>query len=878
MSSARRLSPAADQRAEYHYLYYEPAHGVGGTIQADLSSLKERHRVVLHAPTFFSVDPLVWLARSPHVRGVVIVVGRGWLTWSQMRLVKRILKTGRRAWLYWPQEKAIEAIDEERLLSFRRLWTVLMAWQVAARLRIIGPRSGVSLALPRQPSWFLRHVDELLERAAPIPLPLTAVPDREHRLAGCGVYLRTDFWVRILSGGSYGHTCYVAKELAAVTERFVCMLPHRYPLLDEMGLEQVVMKSPAAAGSEKQIVDGTSRYYRRVKAHLETLRPAYLYERLCLGNYVGARLSRELGIPYFVEYNGSEISMKRSFGGDGYVHEDFYLKAELAAFRQATLISVVSQVVKDDLVARGVPSGKILVNPNGADPEVYKPPSPERKNALRAEFGWDDSHVVIGFTGTFGGWHGIDVLAAAIPRVCQQVPQARFLLIGDGNLKHLVDAAVERNRLRDRVRSVGAVPQSEGARLLGACDIYVSPHNRHMVDSPFFGSPTKIFEYMAMGGGMVASDLEQIGSVLSPAFRAAEVGDAARSVSGERAVLCTPGDTDEFVDAVVGLAKRADLRAALGRNARQAAIDAFSWKAHVARLWRGALEGVPAGDRAWVRGAVADRRLQTGDTYKDEAQKQWDNDPVGSHYVRKASPHTLEWYLEAEAYRYGEYAPWMAETMEFAQHAGERVLEIGGGMGTDLAQFAKHGAITTDVDLSAGHLQHAKENFDLRGLTGTFIHHDAEALPFEDDSFNLVYSNGVIHHTPNSAQLVREMCRVLKPGGRAIAMVYAENSLHYWYALVAAQALFSGLLADYSMGEIMSRSVEKTTHGSRPLVKVYTRERLRRLFSDFVDVSVVQRQLIAAELLRPLRWMSLPRAGELMGWNLIVKGRKPGRR
>jgi ubiquinone/menaquinone biosynthesis C-methylase UbiE len=216
--------------------------------------------------------------------------------------------------------------------------------------------------------------------------------------------------------------------------------------------------------------------------------------------------------------------------------------------------------------------------------------------------------------------------------------------------------------------------------------------------------------------------------------------------------------------------------------------------------------------------------------------------------------------------------------MEFALHAGESVLEVGGGMGTDLAQFAKHGAIVTDVDLSSGHLELAQENFRLRGLPGRFVHHDAEKLPFDDATFDLVYSNGVIHHSPNTEQMVREMWRVLKPGGRAIVMVYAENSLHYWYSQVLGHGLYHGLLADQSMGEIMSGAVEMTANDARPLVKVYTKERVRRLFSDFEDVSVVKRQLTAPELPRPLRWVPLPLAGELMGWNLVVKGRKPARR
>ncbi|PYR03892.1 MAG: methyltransferase type 11, partial [Acidobacteria bacterium] len=103
--------------------------------------------------------------------------------------------------------------------------------------------------------------------------------------------------------------------------------------------------------------------------------------------------------------------------------------------------------------------------------------------------------------------------------------------------------------------------------------------------------------------------------------------------------------------------------------------------------------------------------IATGDAYKDQVQRQWNHDPAGSHYVTVAPAHTQEWFLEAEHYRYGSYAPWMAETMEFDRHNCEKLLEIGGGMGTDLAQFARHGARVTDVDLSAGHLRLARENF-----------------------------------------------------------------------------------------------------------------------------------------------------------------------
>src|SRR5206468_10812888 len=98
-----------------------------------------------------------------------------------------------------------------------------------------------------------------------------------------------------------------------------------------------------------------------------------------------------------------------------------------------------------------------------------------------------------------------------------------------------------------------------------------------------------------------------------------------------------------------------------------------------------------------------------GDAYEEEAQRQWNHNPCGSQYVKQAEPHTLEWFLEVEEDRYKQYAPWMPEVMEFDKHRGERVLVIGAGIGTDLSQFAKHGAIVTDLDLSAGHLALSQE-------------------------------------------------------------------------------------------------------------------------------------------------------------------------
>ena len=933
---------------------YVDGRGHAGMLEEPrLDATTERHLLALPPPAVAPGNPIAALDRDPAL-GMVVEAASGCPSHRQIRQLGRALELRRRVWLFWPEEGLVECVTPERLGSYRRHWLVINFYRFVAEpvLRVAaGPRR-LSYALrdmpPREmPGWIVKRIGRMLsERAAaargnapadqaspggsarppaapmvrhaqrlgalrearqtakavPFP-PLESLPDRQHPIRGCGVYLRTDFWAPIVSGGSYGHTCYVAKELAAVTESFVCFMANPFPMLDEFGLRQIVMPRPSATNNEDDIAAATPYYLSLMRPAFEELRPAYIYERMCLGNSAGALLSAEFGVPYILEYNGSEISMRRSFEGTGYVYEAEYLETEALAFEQATLISVVSAEIRTSLVARGVDPAKILVNPNGVDLEAYAPMPPDQREDVRRSLGFGPSDRIVGFTGTFGGWHGIDVLSEAIPRICRDAPRAKFLLIGDGHFKHMVDRAVTSSGLEQRVLSAGRVPQVEGARLLKACDIYVSPHSTHMIDSKFFGSPTKIFEYMALGGGIVASDLEQIGQVLSPALTSDEAV-AGADVSRERAVLCAPGDVDQFVRGVVALAEQPNLARALGRNARDAARDHYSWTRHVANLWLfltgdttaseiapdlrrkpKSAEG-PFEDAMALAGAGRPRGtlmppqhiVATGDAYKDQVQRQWNNDPAGSHYVSEAPAHTKEWFLEAEHHRYVDYAPWMPATMEFDRHAGKSLLEIGGGMGTDLAQFALHGAQVTDADLSSGHLKLAKENFAMRGLSGEFVHRDAESLGFDDEAFDVVYSNGVLHHTPNTRRVVQEILRVLKPGGRVIVMVYAEDSLHYWRNLMWNIGLKEGQLRKYSMGEIMSRTVERSDNAAaHPLVKAYTKAGLRQLFDGFSDIEIVQRQLDAAGVPRVLAFVPRRNLGPIMGWNLIIKARKPNR-
>src|SRR5262249_62114235 len=126
--------------------------------------------------------------------------------------------------------------------------------------------------------------------------------------------------------------------------------------------------------------------------------------------------------------------------------------------------------------------------------------------------------IVVGFIATFQPWHGADVLAQAFVRLLQETPlyrdRVRLLMIGTGPSLPAVRRIVESAGLDACVRFAGLIEQADGPQHLAACDVLASPHVPNADGTPFFGSPTKLFEYMAMGRAIIASDLDQIAEVL----------------------------------------------------------------------------------------------------------------------------------------------------------------------------------------------------------------------------------------------------------------------------------------------------------------------------------------------------------------------------
>jgi ubiquinone/menaquinone biosynthesis C-methylase UbiE len=179
---------------------------------------------------------------------------------------------------------------------------------------------------------------------------------------------------------------------------------------------------------------------------------------------------------------------------------------------------------------------------------------------------------------------------------------------------------------------------------------------------------------------------------------------------------------------------------------------------------------------------------------------------------------TKAFFDDLDDYRFDKLH-YLPRLVDFSGFKGQRLLEVGCGIGTDLVRFAKGGARVTGVDLAQTAIDLARKNFDLSGVTAEELRvANGEQLPFPDASFDVVYGHGVIQYTADAPQLIREMHRVLKPGGTAIFMVYNRVS---WLN---------------AMSKVMKVALE---HEDAPVLKKYSIGEFKALLSPFAEARIV---------------------------------------
>lgn len=288
----------------------------------------------------------------------------------------------------------------------------------------------------------------------------------------------------------------------------------------------------------------------------------FIYQRYSRFNWTGVALSLAKGIPLALEYNGSEVWISKRWDPVGQL---WLLKRfERLNQRAADFIFVVSEVERRNLIAAGVDEAKIIVNPNGVDPEVFRPGC--GGNEIRSRLGIAD-RVVIGFLGTFGPWHGAPILAEAASRMSKST-RCHFLFIGDGDERPVSEEIIERGGVS--ATFAGRIPHHEAPAYLDACDILASSHVPSKDGTEFFGSPTKLFEYLSSARPVVASRLGQIADVIE---------------DEKNGLLVEPGNVRELAEAIERLAMNESLRNRLGESGRQTVIEKFTWQQNAARVF-----------------------------------------------------------------------------------------------------------------------------------------------------------------------------------------------------------------------------------------------------------------------------------------------------
>ncbi|MGH2880954.1 MAG: glycosyltransferase family 4 protein [Solirubrobacteraceae bacterium] len=389
-------------------------------------------------------------------------------------------------------------------------------------------------------------------------------------------------WLGAQVGGAATHTAGVVNGLSAAGLEVSVFAPERPAGMRGGRCVAVAPKHLLQLARWLTLVG----YSSRLIAAAASTPTDFVYQRYALGSYAGLELARRLDVPLVLEFNGSEIWTERHWGSGRVPMGGTLAALELRNLREASLIVVVSQPLKDQLLEQGIESERVLVNPNGVDigelaTARSHPPAHWRSLAELPQA------PTVGFVGTFGLWHGVKLLPELIEQVARSRPDARWVLVGGGPLHAEVVSEIDRRGLSELAHLSGVIPHPRAVELLACCDLFVSPHVPNPDGSPFFGSPTKLFEYMGLGGAIVASDLDQIGEVLQ---------------DGETALLTPPGDVPVTARAVLRLLGDEELRSRLGAAALREATERYSWDEHVQRILQALASGPDTVlPEAWVQ-------------------------------------------------------------------------------------------------------------------------------------------------------------------------------------------------------------------------------------------------------------------------------------
>lgn len=281
-----------------------------------------------------------------------------------------------------------------------------------------------------------------------------------------------------------------------------------------------------------------------------------LYERYSLWSFAGMEFAEEQGIPGVLEVNSPLVEEQSSYRT--LIDEKSANRVAKSCFRKATVVCAVSDEV-GDFVERVIGTADtIRVLPNGVDPSRF-PEYCRKGRAYGTPFN-------VGFVGSLKPWHGVDRLISAFSRVHRKYRASRLLLVGDGPERKNIEEQLASLGLSGVATLYGAVDPAEIPGLLAEMDVGVAPYPE--IDG-FYFSPMKVYEYMAAGLPVVASEVGQLRQLI---------------VDEVDGLLCPPGDSAALEEALLCLQRDPSLRLRLGNAARAKVIGAYTWTGVASRV------------------------------------------------------------------------------------------------------------------------------------------------------------------------------------------------------------------------------------------------------------------------------------------------------
>ncbi|HPG56769.1 MAG TPA: class I SAM-dependent methyltransferase [Candidatus Wallbacteria bacterium] len=271
--------------------------------------------------------------------------------------------------------------------------------------------------------------------------------------------------------------------------------------------------------------------------------------------------------------------------------------------------------------------------------------------------------------------------------------------------------------------------------------------------------------------------------------------------------------------------------------------------------------------------------------WKYSSKKVWGASPAGTTFARDLKPCTKEFFEKVIGKRFTVEQDWLLKLVPFPKFKGRRVLEIGCGAGYDAYMFCLNKADYTGIDITPENIERAGRHLKFYNFENFSIAEgDAENLKFEDGSFDVVFSNGVLHHTPDIKASFKEACRVLKRGGEFYVILYNRNSIFHWLTLFLGCYIIKLGFLRRSFKDILS-GIEYTTSNEKPLVNVYTVDEVEKLLEGcgFEAAETYVRKLVWQDF--PLLkifgfiWKRIPNGlmewlGSRYGWYVIAKAVK----